>query len=99
MDRLDELHKLCDTLRHGWGHGRWANTLAWAIKEIEKLRKGNHKLNNSIVANAHVIIEHDVVPGSDGSCRCNACRVVAEAMGDAGHLDDIGDQWWLENNE
>ena len=71
----------------------------WAIQEIEQLKSKNHRLTKSIGANAHVIVAHGIVPGSDGLCRCDGCRAVATAMDEAGHLDDVNNKWWLITNE
>ncbi len=45
---------------------------------------------------AHVIVEFGIVPGLDGTCRCEMCRAVAKKMVEAGYLDCIRDRWWEE---
>jgi len=42
----------------------------------------------------HVLVRHGVVPGADGTCRCNQCRAVAEAYAKAGYAFTIKDRWW-----
>lgn len=43
---------------------------------------------------AHVIIEHGIVPGAQGFCRCDQCRRVAQSMDNAGYLSRVSDRWW-----
>lgn len=45
-------------------------------------------------ASAHLIVEAGIVPGITCSCRCEECRMVAQAMAEAGYLDRIKDRWW-----
>ena len=43
----------------------------------------------------HLLAIEDVIPGKWLSdCRCDKCRLVAKAMDDAGHLDEVQDRWW-----
>lgn len=100
---LERLRKIADLFRE-MGNDTVLDyrILLWAVKEIEqidKLRKQNNYLADSAGANAHVIVEHGVIPGYGDSCRCEECRAVAISMDDAGYLDRICDQWWLKTNE
>ena len=42
----------------------------------------------------HVLVRNGVVPGVDGTCRCNQCRNVAIAYAEAGYTFTITDRWW-----
>ena len=46
------------------------------------------------MATAHVLIEAGVIPGVNVDCRCDECRLVAQAMDEAGYMDRVQDRWW-----
>jgi len=74
-------------------------------EEIERLeaelaasRKERERLRDTANTTAHVIVEAGVIPGIDYPCRCDECKVTAQAMDDAGYMDRIkaAERWWAE---
>ena len=77
----------CSNLTHDSESLRLHGMLVAKDREIVELRASRDDAH-------HVLVRNGIIPGADGTCRCNQCRNVAKAYAEAGYAFTVKDRWW-----